>query len=325
MSNTCERVHVTVWSPLPICIAYDKDGTRADRCQTIVPPRGDIEPGTNACPRWILPNVGGTGPYRVVGAEDLLDPLLANGWSQLTRAEQLSLLGYSRNERTRLAIYIRLVTDDPRGAIPWEAGIVTRFVKLVPRDLEPAFDAFVETRFAKRACKIALDAQPSWASIRRREPAYVLRLAARVGDPQIANKLAPLAAREHDLPDRFRYLLEAALPVAIRRDPAVADHLADELAATTDQSRADELISALAATPSIVDVFAHNPQRLGHLSSWSQRKLFANVCDADARSVLAPIALPEVIREVDACIAEKAQLEPLFRQWLHSGPKRKAR
>ena len=49
---------------LPVCVAYDAGGKRAEACTQLDAAAGAIALESHACPRWVMPNVNGRGYYR---------------------------------------------------------------------------------------------------------------------------------------------------------------------------------------------------------------------------------------------------------------------
>src|SRR6185503_9580904 len=70
---------------IPVCVAYDAPSGRAQTCALVDAPTASIElPGS--CPRWIAPNAGGRGYYRVDLTVKQATALRDEAWSELTPA-----------------------------------------------------------------------------------------------------------------------------------------------------------------------------------------------------------------------------------------------
>lgn len=70
------------WS-LPMCISYDAGAGRAKHCSLLEKPRTTLSVGVEQCPRWVMPNAGGSGYYRISMERDALLGLV----DQLDRLE----------------------------------------------------------------------------------------------------------------------------------------------------------------------------------------------------------------------------------------------
>ena len=49
---------------VPVCVAYDNAGKRAEACTLLSQPTGTLALETRSCPRWVMPNKQGAGYYR---------------------------------------------------------------------------------------------------------------------------------------------------------------------------------------------------------------------------------------------------------------------
>ena len=59
------------WS-LPMCIAYDTGKGRAKHCSLLQQPQATLSVAVEQCPRWVMPNAGGSGYYRISMERDAL-------------------------------------------------------------------------------------------------------------------------------------------------------------------------------------------------------------------------------------------------------------
>jgi alanyl aminopeptidase len=79
---------------IPICVAYEADGSVHRQCSLLSDPKDEIAlTGAQTCPSWILPNDGETGYYQVVYEGDLLKKVLADHGRHLSVAERVGVLG----------------------------------------------------------------------------------------------------------------------------------------------------------------------------------------------------------------------------------------
>ena len=309
---------------LPVCVAYDKDGKRAEVCAQLDDALHDLALPAKRCPLWVLPNVAGIGPYYARWTQALLGPLVDSGWSHLSPAERRMLFGELRDTSSQLAVFVKLASDGSAQTIPNAAWFLDGIAKYVPRDLEPAFDARIEAWFGAQARALHFKQVDDVGYTARREPVGVVHLVARTQDPQLVHEARPIAAHFHDLPPDYPFL-EPVLALAANGDPKFVKALLDDLAVRgrADPTLRGSIIDALSATPGVVGFFKEDPQPLASLEPWEATTLFSNVCDSDDRKVLAALASKMSLQtsrvalgEVDQCLATKATLEPLLRLWL---------
>jgi alanyl aminopeptidase len=145
--DTSPRVVLNTYpSTLPICVAYDRDGKRADACGTIDSHNSTVALPAKRCPRWILPD-GDLGPYRVEWSPRLLEAIVADGWKSLSPDERAAVFRELDGDAK-----LRLVTTAPETLSATDlADFLAGITPNVPADLRLSFDSWVVRHVGTRA------------------------------------------------------------------------------------------------------------------------------------------------------------------------------
>jgi alanyl aminopeptidase len=240
---------------VPVCVAFDKNGTRAEACTLLDAPRGTLALDTKTCPRWLAPNVGGRGYYRADLTLKQATALRDEGWSALHPAERLvafldittSATQAHAGTKLPLALAIsfipKLLAVGDRFAIgdvnELVYGTLTRFAG----DLRPKFEAWQRATFGPGATKLGplpkdgddLDAEVSRAG---------LYIAAAYGgrDPDLVKQAVELAGHWRELPESMRGQI---LTVAVDASPEIQAKVRADATTEHDVVKLDNAISAL--------------------------------------------------------------------------------
>ena len=73
---------------VPVCVAFERGGKRAETCSMLDAPQGAISLDTASCPRWMMPNVDGRGYYRNAYTAAQVSSLRDDAWNQLKPTER---------------------------------------------------------------------------------------------------------------------------------------------------------------------------------------------------------------------------------------------
>lgn len=96
---------------LPLCLAYDDAGDRAEHCELVQGRSATLDLPTSSCPRYVMPNADAAGYYRFDLSQNAWSALLAE--QSLTEAERLavaaSLSGGFRAGDLTVGEYLALV------------------------------------------------------------------------------------------------------------------------------------------------------------------------------------------------------------------------
>jgi hypothetical protein len=291
-------------SPLPLCLAYDRDGKRAELCAPLDAPRVSIPLPARACPRWILPDLHGGS---LLGPSYDAVTVATHGWSQLDTDERHAVFDHIGDEPIEVEL-ARTLIDDPA----WRDRAVAALLRLhpdVPADLRARFDTWV---LGKLAGTVGRFGDPH-------TPPSTFELAGICGAPDPIETATAFATRYGETPFAYR---GPVLRIAARADRAFAARLLAQLAAASPELRADA-ITALAGVDDIADLLAHDPAALKAIDGLARIKLLSTRCAPAQRAAVTTIAqtlAPDLAKlalgAYDRCLARKARLEPAFRKWL---------
>ena len=240
------------WS-VPVCVAYDRDGKRAEACTLLDRSTGALPLDAKACPRWVMPNADGRGYYRSVYTTPQLIALRDEAWPQLSSVERRAIhfevaAGVAAG-RVSLALALSfvpaLLAEPDHHAIA--AALVTP-VELdawVPDALRAKYAYWMRTAFGPAAASVGLAAKPSDdldTETARRALVHAVGWIAR--DPALAAEAVQLARSWRDLPQGIRGLV---LQLAVDADASLFDKVLAEVRSETDRERRNEMFDALAA------------------------------------------------------------------------------
>ncbi|MFT3694825.1 MAG: M1 family metallopeptidase [Kofleriaceae bacterium] len=238
---------------LPVCVAYDDHGKRAESCTMLDAPSVDIK--LAACPAWVMSNVDGVGYYMTDYTEKQAVALRDRAWSQLEWEEReaafvdiaVSAQSASREGSTKLPLAIATslvpkMLEGDRMAV----FIAQRFVDAVDAFVAPdqfaKFEAWLKKTYGARANRLGLVAKDTdTLTTEALRSTFVLE-AAHGRDPQLVKKAVELAAKWKTVPEAARQLV---LTIALDNDPALAAKLVAELKDETDPQQRVTIITAL--------------------------------------------------------------------------------
>jgi alanyl aminopeptidase len=235
---------------LPVCVAYDRDGQRGEACGMLSAATGELALPAKACPRWVMPNLGGHGYYRVAFTAAEATALRDRGWGQLAGAERRILFDEVREAALLgrlplplpLSLIPKLMAHPDRFTVGDVVGLTSELRRFVPLADQRRVDAWVRATYgpAARALGVVprkddgLDAE----AMRR----TLVGVAGDARDPAIVAEAVKLAATWRDLPAGIR-------PLVLRLaadDPARFQALLAEVHHEGDRARRGELLAALA-------------------------------------------------------------------------------
>jgi alanyl aminopeptidase len=252
---------------IPICIRFaTQEGSRA-QCTLLTTDQTELKLETDGCPRWVMPNADAAGYYRWSLAEDAVLGLVDVAATELSAAEQLSLLenvnaalrAGTMNANTALAAFEKLAMIDKRPVLESSLGKLA-FMRdaLLDEASLPAYRELVrgvvEGRYQKLGIRPAKGERDD-SELKLARSQLVTVMARTVRDQGVRKELAAhgralLGLEKHgrvaELPSE---LVELALSVAIQDggQPAFERALA-EFAKSSDQSMQSNLLRALSST-----------------------------------------------------------------------------
>lgn len=217
---------------IPMCVAYDKDGKRAEACQ-FAPGTTEIALPAINCPRWVMPNAGGIAYYRVGVDEAAAQKLRDVAWPSLTWAERRALVedvrAFVLEGRLPVALLASFVAKVASGEDRFTLddvldyrGLPRELGRLVGDDMVGASNAWVRATFGAAAKKRDFVGSPKDSLADEFNRGALVEAATDAGDPALVARAKKLAASYRDLPQATRALV---LPVAARTDAAFAAKL----------------------------------------------------------------------------------------------------
>lgn len=239
---------------VPVCLAYEQGGKRAESCTQLSAATGTVElPGK--CPRWIMGNVGGRGYYRTFYPAKAATALRDEAWPLLTNVERralfLTLVDELNNPKAKLPLSLvlsfvpRMLANGDRYSVDGATEFAGSFDDIVPDDLHPKYEAWLRATFGAGAAKVGLvpranddlDAE----SVRR---ALVYTVGWLGQDPDLIKQSVELAANWRDLPSATRgYIIK----IAANASPDFHAKLLRDVKTERDRARRQDMYVALGA------------------------------------------------------------------------------
>ena len=158
-----------IWQ-IPICIAFEADGSVHRQCSLLSDPKDEIAlVGVQSCPAWILPNDGETGYYQVAYEGDLLKKALIDRGSHLSVAERVGILGdvdsLAAEGEISAQVALALVPEfskDPDWHVVQAAANIAGLLRgeSVPANLREKGAGFIRREFGDKALALGWTAKP---------------------------------------------------------------------------------------------------------------------------------------------------------------------
>jgi alanyl aminopeptidase len=239
---------------VPVCIAYDRAGARADVCTLLEAQRGSIALDAASCPRWVMPNADGRGYYRNAYTAAQVTSLRDNAWPQLKPTERRALTFDVTTAATlgklpvllALSFTPKLLAAGDRFSVGAALQLPIHMRKFMPADLRPAYEAWLRRSFGPAARKAGLTPKVGDSLDVEVVRGALIDAVANVGrDPALNAEAVKLADKWRDLPPAIR---GEVLALAAHASPAVFDRLLKEIHSETDRARRSEIVNALAGT-----------------------------------------------------------------------------
>jgi alanyl aminopeptidase len=237
---------------VPICVAYDNGGKRAETCTLLDQPTGSIALDVASCPRWMMPNVNGRGYYRNAFTAAQVTALRDAGWAQLSWTERRAVFRDVRDAAANgrlplqlaLSIVPKLLAGNDRFTVGPATSLPLQLGRLVPSELRPKYELWLRTMFGPAALKAGLlprDTDTLDIEVTRND--LIRAVALRGREPRLVAEAVKLAERWRDLPQAVRGLV---LQIAVDARPDLFDRTLKEVITESDRSRRGEMLQALA-------------------------------------------------------------------------------
>ena len=236
---------------VPVCVAFERDGKRAETCALLDAPTGAIALDTKTCPRWMMPNVDGRGYYRNAYTAAQASSLRDDAWNQLKPTERSVIAFDITNAATlgklpfqlALSFVPKLVAAGDRFSIAAALTIPLSTRGFVPTELRPAYEAWLRRTFGPAAHKAGLTPKDTDSLDVESVRGDLLGAVANVArEPSLTAEAVKLADKWRDLPQSLRGMVIA---LAAHASPAVFDRLLKDVHSETDRTRRGEMVNAL--------------------------------------------------------------------------------
>jgi alanyl aminopeptidase len=245
----------TPWH-LPVCVAYDRGGQRAEACGLLEATQGSIPLEGSGCPAWVMPNVDGRGYFRVRYSPEQATALHEHAWPALSwterRAvffdlEQAALWGHPGSDPALprvLSLLPEMLAGGDRFTITDAVAFARALDPFMPDDLRERYQDWLRATFGARARALGLLPAPGDdldAETNRKE---LVQTAAVLGrDPLL---LTAATAHQKDWRDLPASMRSTILTLLIETDPTFGSGIASAVPTERDQARRTDMIFALA-------------------------------------------------------------------------------
>jgi hypothetical protein len=237
---------------VPVCVAYDRGGKRAEACGMLSAPTGEIELPAPSCPRWVMSNLGGRGYYRTAYTAAQVTALRDQAWPQLQPGERHAVFVDTAAAATlgklplalALSFVARQLAAGDRFSLLRALRLPLGLRPLVPDELRPRYEAWLRTALGPAARKAGLSPRGSDSlDVETARAALVYVVGKIAGDPALNAEAIKLSEHWRDLPQGIRPIV---LELAARASSAAFDRLFQEVFKEEERVRRRELIIALA-------------------------------------------------------------------------------
>ncbi|HEY4238867.1 MAG TPA: M1 family metallopeptidase [Kofleriaceae bacterium] len=239
---------------LPVCIAYDADGKRAETCTMLDGPSATVTLAAKACPAWILPNANGRGYYRVAYTAAQITALRDIAWKTLSWTERRvvfsDLEDAIANGQQPLALGLsfvpKMLAGGDRFTIGPAVGAVTGVEALVPDELRGKYDEYLRRTFGPGAAKAGLVPKASDDLDTERTRHQLVAAAAESGhDPKLIAEAVKLAkdGKWRDVPQAMR---TTVLALAVDADQKIFEKTLHDAPLEEKRQTRTEMYQALA-------------------------------------------------------------------------------
>ncbi len=241
----------TPWT-IPLCVAHDRDGARGETCGLVREATSELALDAKTCPRWVVPNAGGLGHYRLSMTPALVAQATGYGWSRMSPVERVVLAGEiatmiqagELDVALGMALVPPLMRDGSRAAVGMAAALA--WVRnLVPDARMATYDRWLARTFGPTARKLGWQRKPGEALDVASRRATLVPLVAAAGDRAMVRDAIKLARGWRSLPRDTRGLV---LRTAVRADGATYDRILADARAEQDRDTREDLYSALSST-----------------------------------------------------------------------------
>ena len=236
---------------VPVCVAYDRGGKRAEQCTMLEGSEGSLALETKTCPRWVMPNVNGRGYYRLALTSAQVTSLRDEAWAQLLWTERMVVASTTETEASHgklplqlaLSFVPKLLAGNDRFTIGSAVGFPLGLDQVVDDAQRAKYEAWVRMMFGPGAAKVGMMPKDSDDLDAESTRAELINAAAWHGrDPELVKQAVELAAKWRDLPGGIR---STVLSIAVDASPDVNAQVLTDVKKEADRRKRDEMLEAL--------------------------------------------------------------------------------
>jgi cytosol alanyl aminopeptidase len=240
---------------LPVCVAYDAAGGRAEACAILDRPTGELAlpAAGKACPRWMMPNVAGRGYYRSAYTTAEILALRDEAWPRLSWPERRGILFDVTQAAVRgrlplavaLSLVPRMLAGNDRFTVVPALELVGRLGGLVPDKLRDKYELYLRQTFGPGAAQAGfLGKDTDTLDIEETRAELIYTVAWNGREPKLVAEAARLVERGwRDLPESIRGM---ALSLAVDARPDLFERVLAAVRREPERSRREEMMFALA-------------------------------------------------------------------------------
>jgi len=250
----------------PVCVAYERDGKRADTCTLVTKETDTIALDTKKCPRWVMPTAHGRGYYRVRYNAQQATKLRDEAWPLLTWTERRAVffdvvsatryrprgirkpLPKTPSAKLPLTLMLSLVPKLLAGGDRFTVGdaLIVPFGmdRFVSGEQRAKYESWMRSTFGPGAAKLGFTPQDGDDVDAESNRTDLMRAAAWYGrDPDLVKQAVELAANWRDLPNATR---GTVLAIAVDASPDLHAKILRDVKTEPDRLHRDEMYGALA-------------------------------------------------------------------------------
>jgi alanyl aminopeptidase len=240
---------------LPVCVAHDSGGARAEACTILSQPTGELAlpAAGKACPRWMMPNAAGRGYYRNAYTPAQISSLRDEAWPKLSWPERRAIYfdvsqAAGRGQlalQVALSLVPRMLAGNDRFTVRPALDLVTRLDKLVPEKLREKYELYLRQTFGPGAAQAGfLGKDTDTLDLEETRADLVHTVAWNGREPKLVAEAARLVEKGwRDLPEAIRGV---ALGIAVDARPDLFDRILQSVRREPDRTRRGEMQFALA-------------------------------------------------------------------------------
>jgi alanyl aminopeptidase len=236
---------------VPVCVAYDRDGARAEACGLVSADANEVALPAKRCPRWTYANADGHGYYHLAHTADDAAKLRDEAWSQLTPIERRALFAEvsdaARQGQLALPLALsfvpRLLAAGDRFSVGDAIGFPRSLDRYVTDDVRAKYESWLRATFAPAATAAGLTPKKTDDLDAESERGDLVGEALAAHEPALVAEAVKQADHWRDLPQSTRGLV---LGAAVEADAAVFARVLRDVHDEADRARRNEAYGALA-------------------------------------------------------------------------------